>query len=301
MTAILLEDESLRDGLQFEKVTLPLEEKIVLFDMLLSAGVQRVQVGSFVNPKVVPQMADTDLFVRQVSDRPGVLLTGLVLNGKGLERALESGLQHISLSASASDAHSLKNVGKSSREALQSTSQLIRTACQAGVSVRAGVQCAFGCVYQGAVSPEEVVEALILLNDAGAGEFNLADTAGMAIPQQIKELVCKVRDALPDITLSLHLHDTRGLGIANMLAGYEAGVRIFDTSAGGLGGCPFVKGAAGNVATEDAVHLFEAMGLSTGIDLEGICAVTEQYERLLGRKLPGRMGRVLRVQSPCLV
>lgn len=297
MTAVLLEDESLRDGLQFEKVVIPLEEKIMLFNLLLAAGVQRVQVGSFVHPKLVPQMADTDMLVRQVADRPEVLLTGLVLNAKGLERALDCGLRHLSLSASASDAHSMKNVGKSSREALQLTTQLIRKACEAGIAVRAGVQCAFGCVYQGAVSPDEVVEALILLNKAGAHEFNLADTTGMAHPGQIKALVSEVREALPEATLSLHLHDTRGLGIANMIAGYEAGIRIFDTSAGGLGGCPFVKGAAGNVPTEDAVHLFEAMGISTGIDLQGICAVTEQFERLLGRQLPGRMGRVLRVKT----
>ncbi len=299
MAEIILEDESLRDGLQFEKVIIPIEEKIMLFELLRSAGVKRIQVGSFVNPKVVPQMADTDMLASSVIGAQGVLATGLVLNAKGLERAVASGLKHISLSASVSDTHSMKNVGKSSQEAINSVYQLIREADEAGIDVRSGAQCVFGCVYEGAISEDKVVDTLCQMARAGAGELNLADTTGMANPAQVKRLVCKIRKALPNTVLSLHLHDTRGLGMANMIAGYEAGVRIFDTSAGGLGGCPFVMGAAGNVPTEDAVHMFESMGIATGINLSKLCEVVDKYELLLGRSLAGRMSRVLKIQSLC--
>jgi hydroxymethylglutaryl-CoA lyase len=294
MARVVLEDESLRDGLQFEKTVLPLEEKLELFRLLVGAGVKRVQLGSFVHPKIVPQMADTDMFIQQVKeDHPGILLTGLVLNDKGLDRAIRCGLKHISLSASVSESHSQRNVRRSAREALDSVVELIKLAVSSGLKVRAGAQCAFGCVYEGAISEDKVIETACRLAAAGASELNLADTTGMANPLQVKRLVAKVKKALPDIALSLHLHDTRGLGLANMTAGYESGVAIFDVAAGGLGGCPFVKGASGNVPAEDAVNLFHEMGVDTGIDLEALCKVVDKYESLLGRSLPGRMNRVI--------
>ena len=296
---ILLEDESLRDGLQFEKDVVPLHQKIKIFKLLAGAGVQRIQVGSFVNPKIVPQMADTDELIRELHDTMNVKLTGLVLNQRGLERAAESGLKHISLSASVSDTHSRKNVRKPADEALANLSVMIKEAKAMGIFVRAGLQCTFGCVYEGRIAEERVLNAVENIVAAGADECNLADTTGMAHPQQISGLIAKVRKRLPDLELSLHLHDTRGLGIANMMAGYSAGVRSFDTSAGGLGGCPFVKGAAGNIATEDAVNLFEQMNVDTGISLPAICAVTEYYENILGRQLPGRMSRVLKMSQLC--
>ena len=295
--AILLEDESLRDGLQFEKAVIPLHHKVEIFQLLARAGVQRIQVGSFVNPKVVPQMADTDELIKQLKDTTDVELTGLVLNERGLDRAASSGLRHISLSASVSDTHSRKNVRKSADEALASLTAMIKEAKNLGITVRAGLQCVFGCVYEGQVPEDRVFDGVEKIAAAGADECNLADTTGMAHPRQISRLIKQIKNLLPDMPLSLHLHDTRGLGIANMMAGYDAGVRAFDTSAGGLGGCPFVKGAAGNVATEDAVHLFEQMNIDTGISLPAICAVAEYYENLLGRQLPGRMSRVMKTMQ----
>jgi hydroxymethylglutaryl-CoA lyase len=174
-------------------------------------------------------------------------------------------------------------------DAVQSTSSLIREAVSSGVAVRAGVQCAFGCVYEGAISPARVFATIEEFALAGATECNLADTAGTAIPLHVRELVLAIQKRFPEIVLSLHLHDTRGLAVANMLAGFEAGVRLFDTSAGGLGGCPFVKGAAGNIATEDCVHLFDAMGVQTGISLNKLCETTRLYQQLLGKRLPGRI------------
>jgi len=298
MPTIILEDESLRDGLQFEQKILTLEEKLSLYRLLAAAGVKRLQVGSFVHPKVVPQMADTAEFIQNVRDEtPGVLITALVLNDKGLERAQKCGLGHLSMSSSASNSHSLKNVKRPATEAFAALLDLIRQAVGSGLEVRAGIQCAFGCVYEGAVAEDRVIEMAVRLAETGANELNLADTTGMANPLQVRRLIAKTRAAISQFPISIHLHDTRGLGLANMLAAYEEGVNIFDVSAGGLGGCPFVKGASGNVAAEDAVNLFEQIGVATGIDLEAICKVVDRYEEILGRRLPGRMNQVIKSQG----
>lgn len=294
MPAVILEDESLRDGLQSEPKVLTLAEKVSVFRLLAAAGVKRIQAGSFVHPAVVPQVADTDEFIRAVRDETsGVLVTALVLNERGLERALKCGLSHLSMSSSASNSHSLRNVKRPAAEAFAGLLELVRRALGAGLRVRAGVQCAFGCAYDGAIAEDRVLDMAGRLAEAGAHELDLADTTGMANPVQVRRLVSKVRTAAPHLPISIHLHDTRGLGLANMLAAYESGATVFDVSAGGLGGCPFVKGAAGNVAAEDAVNLFEQVGVATGIDLKALCAVVDRYETLLGRRLPGRMNRVI--------
>ena len=290
---VLLEDEVLRDGLQMESRIFSLAEKVKIFQLLQEAKVPRIQVGSFVHPKLVPQMADTDALVRQLISNSGVLLTGLVLNEQGLERALACGLSHVSMSVSASDTHSRKNARRPAEEALAAMTVLISQAKRANLKVRGGIQCAFGCVYEGRVGEEKVLAMAQAMASAGADEVNLADTAGVGHPRQVRFLVRKVRQEVPQVELSLHLHDTRGLGLANMFVGYEDGVRVFDVCAGGLGGCPFVKGAAGNVPAEDAVHMFGAMGVETGIDLAKLSKVVEELEFLLGRSLPGRMRRVL--------
>lgn len=297
--AVLFEDEVLRDGLQMESRHFSFEEKVKIYHMLEEANVRRIQIGSFVSPKHVPQMADTDALIRHLIQTTGVLMTGLILNDKGLERALACGLSHVSMSVSISDTHSRKNTGRSAEEALASMKLLIKEAKKRGLKVRAGVQCAFGCAYEGMVSADKVFAAADAMSNAGADEINLADTTGMGNPMQVRSLVQGIRQRFSGIAVSLHLHDTRGLGLTNMFAGYEEGVRIFDVCAGGLGGCPFVKGAAGNVPTEDAVHMFESMGIDTGINLRKMSNVVEELELLLGRPLPGRMTRVLKVQSPC--
>jgi hydroxymethylglutaryl-CoA lyase len=290
---VLLEDEVLRDGLQMESRIFSLVEKIKIFHLLQEAKVPRIQMGSFVHPKLVPQMADTDALIRQLINTSGVLLTGLILNEQGLERALACGLSHVSMSVSASDSHSRKNARRSAEEALAAMVVLISQAKKANLKVRGGIQCAFGCVYEGKVGEGKVLAAAQAMASAGADEVNLADTAGMGHPRQVRFLVRRVRQELPRVELSLHLHDTRGLGLANMFVGYEEGVRIFDVCAGGLGGCPFIKGAAGNVPAEDAVHMFEAGGVKTGVDLAKLSKVVEELEFLLGRSLPGRMTRLL--------
>jgi hydroxymethylglutaryl-CoA lyase len=298
-TELLLEDEALRDGLQMESRIFSLDEKLHIFQLLKNAGLKRIQVGSFVHPKVVPQMADTDELIKTIGNQEDKVVSALILNEKGLERALSCGVPHVSMSVSVSDTHSRKNAGRPAAEALAAMTQLIGQALAAGLDVRAGLQCVFGCVYEGQISEDAVLAAAEQMIGGGAAEINLADTTGMATPHAIRHLIQIFQKEFPDVRISLHLHDTRGLGLANMFSGYEAGVRIFDVCTAGLGGCPFVKGAAGNVPTEDAVNMFESMGISTGVDLMRICEVAAYLETALTRPLPGRMQRVLQYQQTC--
>jgi len=293
---IVFEDEALRDGLQMESRIFSLEEKLEIYQMLKSAGIKRIQVGSFVHPKIVPQMADTDELIRTIGKQEDTVVSALILNEKGLERALECGVPHVSMSVSVSDTHSRKNARRPAAEALESMTRLIRQALAAGLNVRAGLQCAFGCVYEGRIAEDAVMTAAREMVTAGAAEINLADTTGMATPISIRQLVQRFKREFPDVVVSLHLHDTRGLGLANMFSGYESGVRSFDVCAGGLGGCPFVRGAAGNVPAEDAVNMFESMGVSTGIALPVLSEAVAFLETALGRNLSGHMKRVLEHQ-----
>lgn len=296
---VLLEDGALRDGLQTEQRIFSLEEKLALFEMLQKAGVPQIQVGSFVHPGIVPQMADTDALVQAIGRPPETIVSALVLNDKGLVRALNCGVGHVNMSVSVSDTHSRKNARRPSQEALADMVPLIKKALKAGLGVRAGLQCVFGCVYEGSISENAVLAAAEQLAGTGVDELNLADTTGMATPVAVDRMIRRLQRKFPQMRLSLHLHDTRGLGLANIWAGYQAGVRAFDVCVGGLGGCPFVKGAAGNVPAEDAVHLFEASGISTGIDLAVLGEAVAFLESRLQRRLPGRMKRVLDSQADC--
>lgn len=293
--AVLLEDQALRDGLQMEARRLTTTQKQRFFELLAAGGFARVQVGAFVHPGKVPQMADTDALVAALlhGDSVGSVVSALVLNGQGLDRALACGVPHVTLSASLSDTHSRRNAGRPARAAIEEMALLVERSRQAGISARAGLQCVFGCVYEGAVAEGAILAAAEGLAAAGATELNLADTTGMANPGSIRRVVGGLHKAFPELALSLHLHDTRGLGLVNLFSGYEAGVRSFDVCAGGLGGCPFVTGAAGNVAAEDTVHLFESMGIPTGIDLTALCRAVTYLEEVLGRSLPGKICRVL--------
>ena len=298
-TNLLLEDEALRDGLQIESQIFAIDQKIEFFNLLKKAGVRRIQVGSFVHPKIVPQMADSDELIKTLGKQTDTVISALILNSKGLDRALACAVPHVSMSVSISDTHSRKNARRSAAEALISMVDLISNARSQGLEVRAGLQSAFGCVYEGAICESAVLAAAEKMTAAGVNEINLADSSGMANPHSIRSLVRLVAREFPKIRISLHLHDTRGLGLANMFSGYEAGVRVFDVCAGGLGGCPFIKGAAGNVPTEDAVNMFESMGIDTGIKLKPLIEAVAFLEKTLNRPLPGRMTRVLSFQQSC--
>ncbi len=288
---VLIEDEFLRDGLQNEKKLFSLAQKLEFVSALQQAGVRRIQLGSFVHPKWVPQMAETDALFDALTPKDGVTYSALVLNKAGLDRALNVGVKHLSISISASETHSQKNTNRSVDEGRAAIAPVIEKALGEGILVRAGIQSAFGCGFEGRIDPARVIEIASFFADLGVQEINLADTAGLANPRQIFELCLRISDrAAPD--LSLHLHDTRGLGIANMVAGLQAGVRIFDAALGGLGGCPFIPKATGNIATEDAAFACAEMGLETGIDWQTLSSVVSRAETLLERPLPGRMAHV---------
>ena len=287
---VLLEDQTLRDGLQNEPRLLSLEGKLEIARLLAAAGVRRLQVGSLVDPRRVPQMAGTEELVRLVRrELPGVECTALALNEHGLERAIRSGLRRLSLSVSLADSHSRRNAGCGAGEALSRVTGLVGRAREEGMVVRAGLQCAFG--GDGEPVPwRQVVAAAGQLVAAGAAEINLADTAGKAGPDDVVRLVGRVRRAVA-VPLSLHLHGPRERALANLLAGYRAGVRLFDVALGGLGGCPFVPGAGGNVATEEAAGLFASMRVATDLDVQALAAAAGRIAQLLGRPLRPPAGR----------
>lgn len=290
---ILIEDEFLRDGLQNEARIFTLAEKLEFLAALEAAGLRRIQVGSFVHPKWVPQMADTDALCEAMPRNAGVTYTALVLNSAGLDRALAVGLGHLSISISASETHSRKNTNRSVDEGRAAITPVIERALSKGVTVRAGIQSALGCGFEGRIDPARVIAIAREFAAIGVQEINIADTAGLANPVQVYDLCRKLQDAIgPDVALSLHLHDTRGLGLANMLAGLQADVRIFDAALGGLGGCPFVPQATGNVATEDLAFACDQMGLATGIDWQKLRGPVARAEALLGRALPARQSHV---------
>lgn len=292
---VRIEEQSLRDGLQNESRLFSLEEKLEIVGLLAATGIRSIQIGSLVDPRRVPQMADTEqLAVRVQAEWPELVCSALVLNAQGLDRARGCGLRHLSMSVSVADEHSRRNTGCSAATALDDMAGLVGKAASSGITVRAGVQCAFGLRNGDDVATDSVVAAARRLVVAGASVINLADTAGLATPDRVKLLVASVGEGVPGIPISLHLHDTRGFGLANLMAGYASGVSQFDTAAGGLGGCPFIEGAAGNVATEDAVHLLAGKKVATGIDLPALARVVYRLEQLLGRQLPGKWCRTFR-------
>jgi hydroxymethylglutaryl-CoA lyase len=281
---IFIEENSPRDGIQNERALFTFEERVELIDALSRCGFRRIQIGSFVDPRRIPQMAFTEQVCERINRVPGVVYSALVLNRKGLERALGCGIGHISFFISASETHSLRNNNCSIAESISRAEGMIEMAKSCNVPVQAGIMNAFGCAIEGFVPMGKVVDLVGLLIEKGADEINLADTPGTAHPLLIEERVNKVLEHCT-APLALHLHNSNGLGLINLYAAWKAGVRRFDSCCGGLGGCPFVPGAAGNVATEDLVHLFDSMGIHTGISKEGLIEVLEWFEVKLGRSL----------------
>ena len=283
-----------RDGLQSEEVIFSTQRKVEFIACLVKAGLRQIQVASFVHPRLVPQMADAEELVRALPDVQGVEYSGLVLNQIGLERALTTALGCIEVSVSASTTHSQKNTQMSRQQALHQAEEMIGRAKKRGYAVRGSVQCAFGCVYEGQIEPQVVSETARILLQAGADRLALADTTGMGHPHLLQEILHRTGELWAMELLALHLHDTLGLGLVNLVTGLDFGVRCFDTSSGGLGGCPFVSGAAGNIPTEDTVYLLHKLGYSTGVDWMQAAGCTRNLEEVLGRQLPAK----LRASSP---
>ncbi len=289
MKQIILHEVGLRDGLQMEKMVVPTDKKEQWIRRLLRCGIDVVQVGSFVHPEKVPQMADTDeLFRRLAADRPerGVL-SGLVLNEKGLERGLACGVEMFCMGVSASETHSRKNTGMGTDEATRRIVAVAAEAVRAGKKVQVSVQSAFGCGFEGEVPEERVLGIVRAYLDAGLKRISLADTAGHAHPAQVERLFGVVHGLEAGIESAAHLHNTYGLGMANIFSALRAGASSVETSFAGLGGCPFTKVAAGNVATEDFVHALRLEHTREDVDLNGLIETAREVAAHLGRELPG--------------
>lgn len=289
MTHIVVHEVGPRDGLQMEKQVVPVDIRENWIRRVMDSGVDIVQVGSFVHPVKVPQMADTDELIRRLvkdKDSP-VILAGLALNERGLERGLECGVEMFCLGASASETHSLKNTGMVSMDATNRIIAAAQKGLEAGKKVQVSVQSAFGCGFEGPIAEQRVLEMVSAYLEAGLRSISLADTAGHAHPEQVKRLFSAVFDLDPKAECTAHFHNTYGLGMANIMAALGVGVTTFETSFAGLGGCPFTKVAAGNVATEDFVNALQLQGLREEVDLDQLITVAHDVAGYFERDMPG--------------
>lgn len=277
-----------RDGLQNELRTLATEDKARLIEALIDAGEKRIELTSFVSPRWIPQLADAEKLLSLVPRREGVMFSALVPNLKGLERAKEAGLQEAAVFLSVTESHSKKNINKSVAEAIATSTEVAREARAAGMRVRCYLSTVWGCPYEGITPVAKVIEVVKRLADVGFYQLSLGDTIGVGTPTQTAEIVGEISKLVPLEQIALHLHDTRGTALANALIGLSMGITTFDSSIGGLGGCPYAPGAAGNLSTEDLVYMLHGMGVDTGIDLPKLVLAGELGQELIGRKLPGK-------------
>ncbi|MBE9573294.1 MAG: hydroxymethylglutaryl-CoA lyase [Proteobacteria bacterium] len=287
-----LHEVVMRDGIQNEKKIVPTAEKVKLVNRLAACGLKRIEVSSFVNPRLVPQMADAEELWGQIKRKEGVVYSALILSERGLDQAVRCDVPHVGIFVSASETHSMKNSNKSIAEAAKEAVRLIDRARSSGMEVRAGVMNAFGCAYEGKVPVEKVTGLVGDLMKAEPDEICLADTSGMANPWQMRDVLSLVKEVAGDKAISLHLHNTRGMGLANVWAALQEGITIFDTSLGGVGGCPFIPGAKGNIATEDTVYMLEDMGIETGIDLNRLIEVSLNFEKFFGQIFPSMVSHL---------
>ena len=281
-----------RDGIQTREKLVPTAMKVDMIRKLAESGIKRIQVTSFVHPKLVPQMADAEEVCALLPEIEGVQYNGLVLNMHGLERAHKVGLKYVDMGVPASETLSQKNANSSIEEGMARMEAMVQQAREWGMGVRAGVQTAFGCVYEGQIEQSKVVSLSRRFLAMGIDELSLSDSAGLGNPNQIRRTIQEIRPLAGDVPIVMHLHDTRGMGLANCLSALKSGVSMFDTSFGGLGGCPFIKGAKGNIATEDTINMMHEMGVATGINLSEVSALAREYEAFFGEELPGKIYRL---------
>jgi hydroxymethylglutaryl-CoA lyase len=298
---LIMHEVGLRDGLQMEKQVIPTAQKIAWAEPMIDSGIDILQLGSFVHLEKVPQMADTDDLFRHFKSiqkpRP-IIFSGLVLNEKGLERGLACGVDMFCMGVSASETHSRKNTGMSVSEATGRILGMARTALAAGKTIQVSVQSAFGCGFEGHVPQEEVMKIVRRYLEEGLKNISLADTAGRATPDQVERMFGTVHAMGPDVELSCHFHNTYGLGLANCYAAMKTGVKSFESSVAGLGGCPFTKIAGGNVCTEDLVHVWQRMSLRQDISLEKLIDLAGNMSKFFGRDLPGTIYKTGPILEP---
>jgi hydroxymethylglutaryl-CoA lyase len=278
-----------RDGLQNERATVPLVSKLRLIDALAAAGLGRIEITSFVSPKWIPQLADADEVAQYAKPPAGVAFSALCPNARGLARARAAGIGEIAVFVSASETHNRKNVNKTIAETIAAFVETIGPARAAGMRVRGYVSTVWGCPYEGEVDAERAIAIAKKLLDMGCYQISLSDTIGVGTPRQTARILERALGEVDPARVAMHMHDTRGTALANVLVGLEMGVRDFDASVGGMGGCPYAPGAAGNLATEDLVFMLDGMGIETGIDLERLVEAGKVAEGVVGRALPGKV------------
>lgn len=273
-----------RDGFQAEHNWIPTDTKVKIVQKLASTGVKSIELTSFVHPKAIPQLKDAEEVAARTRDLTDVTFRALVPNAKGAQRAIDAGIKKLKLMLSATDSHSLSNANATVEAAQNALEPIIDLAVKHGVTVGGSISVAFGCPYEGIVSAERLAAILDRYTKMGIQEVSLADTTGMANPRQVYSYLGQLKKQFPNMTFSMHLHNTRGMAFANAVAALQQGVIHFDSSIAGLGGCPYAPGATGNIASEDLVHGFEEMGIQTGIDLEKMIAAAKEVQQLLGKK-----------------
>ncbi len=288
-----LVEVGLRDGIQREEKFIPTEMKVEFATRLADAGLKQIQVTSFVHPKIVPQMADAEEVCARLPKRDDVTFSALVLNMKGVERAIAAGVKQVEMGVPASETLARKNANTSIEEGMAETAAMVQKAREHGLKVRVGVQAAFGCAYEGKIEPARVVSMARRFLAMGIDELALADSAGLGNPQLVRRIAQEVLPLAGSVPVVLHLHDTRGQGLANLLSALKSGVTIFDTSFGGLGGCPFIRSAKGNVPTEDTANMLHEMGIKTDVDIARVAALSREMEAFLGKELPAKMHKLI--------
>lgn len=288
---LIVQEVSPRDGLQIEPTWVDTADKIALIDQLSLAGFSRIEAGSFVSPKAIPALRDGDEVFRGIRRQPGVTYVALIPNLRGAQRAIEAGADELNLVMSASQTHNLANMRMGCEQSLAGFAEVVSLASGTGLSLNGSIATTFGCPFEGRIDEDRVLRIVDDYLALGMHGISLADTTGMANPRQVFSLVQRVLARVPASALTLHFHNTRGLGLSNVLAAYEAGARRFDASLGGLGGCPFAPGASGNICTEDLVNMCDEMGIETGIDLAHLLTMSRRLPELLGHQMPGQVAK----------
>lgn len=278
-----------RDGLQIEAEFIPTEIKIELINGLIDAGVPEIEYSSFVSPRAVPQLADAAEVLAGLNRNSNTVLSALIPNAKGAERAAAAGVDELKIVVSASETHNLKNVNRTIEDSLKGFEDVMRIANEAKIPVTGAIATAFGCPFEGNVPFEQISTIAKRLQDIGMHGVNLGDTTGMATPPLVTDLCRHLKKEVPDMAVVLHFHNTRGIGLVNVIAGLDEGIDTFEGSFAGLGGCPFAPGATGNICTEDLVNMLHEMNIETGIDLDKLCDVARRVEQIVGRPLPGQV------------
>jgi hydroxymethylglutaryl-CoA lyase len=289
MSRLYVHEVVTRDGFQMEPNFVPTEDKIRLIDELSETGLAKIEVTSFVSPKAVPMLADAEAVMAGLRRKPGVKYVALIANVKGVERAIAAKVDEVVLVVSVSESHNRANVRRSVAASFGGFKEIVRALEGTGIGLSAGMATTFGCPFEGFQPLERIFEVIRRYVDLGVLNLGLADTTGMGNPKQILEISQAARARFPQVDFALHLHNTRGMGLANVLSGLQAGIRRYESSLGGLGGCPFAPGATGNICTEDLVHMLEAMGYDTGVNLERLLAASRHLRQIVDHELPGQV------------